>query len=269
MSTFSVAFLSDHKARVPAPVVKSPHSCFTLSLWGDSSGPHRFSHTNSLGLSKTEPCLLPQSFKVHEHSIPNCLGHTRACPPFSQSSTEKNKTNGRRRSDYLFLQSPHDSTMTKKDTPAVTLLPCNSASAMSESSHILHKGVFLEVIPGQHTGSVPRMIYRKRTLWCRPVKLSVPYVSLGPWDSLTKFNCSKRPHQQALSTPIRPRPIVSGQGVRCFCPTAQNPDSSQTGPSCRFIQQIMPVKGCSGPKAVTVWIAVACLHCQGFSVTRL
>lgn len=101
------------------------------------------------------------------------------------------------------------------------------------------------------------------------VKLSVPYVSLGPWDSLTKFNCSKRPHQQALSTPIRPRPIVSGQGVRCFCPTAQNPDSSQTGPSCRFIQQIMPVKGCSGPKAVTVWIAVACLHCQGFSVTRL
>lgn len=101
------------------------------------------------------------------------------------------------------------------------------------------------------------------------VKLSVPYVSLGPWDSLTKFNCSKRPHQQALSTPIRPRPIVSGQGVRCFCPTVQNPDSSQTGPSCRFIQQIMPVKGCSGPQAVTVWIAVACLHCQGFSVTRL
>lgn len=86
---------------------------------------------------------------------------------------------------------------------------------------------------------------------------------------MTKFNCSKRLHQQALSTPIRARPFVSGQGVRRFCPSARNPDSSQTWPSCGLTRQITPVNGGSGPNAAAVWIAASCLHCRGFSVTRL
>lgn len=87
-------------------------------------------------------------------------------------------------------------------------------------------------------------------------------------DSVTKFNCSKWLHQQALSTLIRPWSFVSGQGVCLFCPNSQNPDSSQTGPSW-FIKQIMPLNGCSGPNAVVDWRAAECLHCQGLSVTRL
>lgn len=135
------------------------------------------------GFQKRNPVSFLKSFKVHEHSIPNCLGHTRACSPFSQSSTEKNKTNGRRRSDYLFLQSPRESTMAIKGTPTVTLLPCNNTGIASRSSHVAHKGALVEVAMGQSTGSVLGVMCRKRTLWCGPVvgvKLPVPYVSLGP-----------------------------------------------------------------------------------------
>lgn len=243
--------ISDHKARVPTPVVKSLLSRFTLSLWGDSSGPHRFSHTNSWGLSKTEPCLLPQSFKVHEHSIPNCLGHTRACSPFSQSSSVKNKTNGRRRSDYLFLQSPRDSTMAIKGAPTVTLLPCNNTSIMSRSSHIAHKGALVEVAMGQSTGSVLGVICRKRTLWCCPVvrvKLPVPYVSLGPWDSLTKFNCSKGLHQQALSTPIRPGPLSVGKVFVAFVQMCRTQTAARQGQAADLYSRLCQSKAAQAQK---------------------
>lgn len=91
-------------------MVKPVHSSCTPSLWGDSSGPHRFSHAHSRGLSKKKKIerssLLPQSFKGETAGLPSqtlwLRRHTRGlCSKFR----DINKTNGRRRSDDLLLQS--------------------------------------------------------------------------------------------------------------------------------------------------------------------
>lgn len=65
---------SDHKDRFLSPVVRALHPCCTPSLWGDSSGPHRFSHTHSWRLSQRNPVsFLRVSKKNSLSSIPMYL----------------------------------------------------------------------------------------------------------------------------------------------------------------------------------------------------
>lgn len=133
----------------------------------------------------------------------------------------------------------------KKGTPTVTLLPCNNTSIVSRSSHIAHKGALVEVAMGQRTGSVLGVICRKRTLWCCPVvrvKLPVPYVSLGPWDSLTKFNCSKGLHQQALSTPIRPGPLSVGKVFVAFVQMCRTQTAARQGQAADLYSRLCQSK---------------------------
>lgn len=155
----------DHKDRFLAPVVKSLHSCCTPSLWGDSSGPHRFSHAHSRGLSKKEPSLLPQSIKEEQHVLqPKLFAPETHSSLFSFLVTlqEENKTTGWRRSDYFFHQSPK---WRQWKAPHQRHL-CGRHRPQQESSHV--RRAFINAIMGQSTVSVPRLMGRNRTFWCIP-----------------------------------------------------------------------------------------------------
>lgn len=163
--------ISDHKDRFLSPVVKALHSCCTLSLWGDASGPHRFSHTHSRGLSKRNPVsFLRVSKKNSVSSIPNCLvwRHSKACSPLSWRSTTKTKQQNGARSDSFFLQRTKlNSTMTMKGIASTTLM-WPTRSTPSESSQVRHRHAFIKVIMGQITTSVLRLMGRNGTVWCWP-----------------------------------------------------------------------------------------------------
>lgn len=93
-------------------------------------------------------------------------------------------------------------------------------------------------------------------------------VSSDPEEAFTKFNCSKRPHQQALSASI------SGEWHRPLCQWARCPEllSESMEPRQRLDRQwlqIRAVKARSALNRAQVWIVSLCLYCKGFSVTGL
>lgn len=166
------------------------HSCCT-PLWGDSSGPHRFSHTHSRGPAKKEPSLLPQSFKDKQHVLyPELFApETHLALFFSPLSWRfRTKTKQLDGADQTTVSFKAQNWIPRRQSKGPPLLCFSAIGIFTYDAAMLCEGQrgskhsFSPDADGQNFGAAPVV----------GVKLPVPYVSLGPLRFIDQVQLLKK-----------------------------------------------------------------------------
>lgn len=159
---------------------------FPWHFWSQSPSPHSCGEVCTLVLYSFSLRRFQWPTQVFPYTFPRAFKNGTQSPSseFQSTWTFHPKLFGTHKGLFSILSKFHDEKQNKWVAPIrltfsfkapkfhndnkkqKKLLPCNNTSTMSWSSHIWHKGAFIEVIMGQSTASVLRLICRKRTLWC-------------------------------------------------------------------------------------------------------
>lgn len=152
--------ICDHKERFLSPMVRALLWSSTPSLWGDSSGPHRFSHTHSPELSKRSPVsFLTVSKKISMPPPPTQTVWSRdILRPVLVMIHNTNTTTQWRHTRLIF------SSKAKRELHNDNVLLQHTCGRRGQHHHSVHRSairhVFIEVLMGQSTASVPGLTSR-------------------------------------------------------------------------------------------------------------
>lgn len=160
MHTFSMAFLITKAGS--SLLWWGLHSCCT-PLWGDSSGPHRFSHTHSRGPAKKEPSLLPQSFKDEQHVL-----YPELFAPETHLALFFSPLSWRFRTKTKQLDGADQTTVSFKAQNWIPRRQSKGHLLLYFTIYVWRGHAFVKVSACQSTASVLMLMGRNGTLWCCP-----------------------------------------------------------------------------------------------------
>lgn len=142
--------------------------------------------------------------------------------------------------------------MTINSRKGARLLPCNNTSTLSRASHIWLKGALVEVIMGQSTASVLRLICRKRTLWwCSSCwgQTACPLCFIRPseihWpSSIAQKGSISKPCPLQLD----PGPLSVGKVFAAFVPKHRSQTAARHGQAADLYSRLCQSKAAQAQK---------------------